>query len=397
YSLQQYKQISGAKMIVVDPRYTDTAVTAADEWIPIRPGTDAALISAMAYVMISENIHDQEFLDKYTVGFDKDHMPEGYEEEDSYKDYIMGTGADKTPKTPEWAEAITGIPAQKIIQFAREVALTKPAFITQGWGPQRQANGEQNARAIIMLPILTGNVGIRGGSTGARESGFGIGMVGFPTLENPVKTAISVFNWPDAITRGPEMTALKDGVQGKDKLDVPIKFIWNYASNTLINQHAEVNLTKKILEDESLVEMIVVVDVHMTPSAKFADIILPDTTNFEKIDIAQNGDTSSMGYAIFTDQAVEPMFETMHVYDMCAEIAKRLGTETEYTEGRTVEDWLKYCIEKTRESNPDWPDYETFREMGIYKVTNPGDPYIAYADFRDDPEANPLPTPTGKI
>jgi anaerobic dimethyl sulfoxide reductase subunit A len=104
-----------------------------------------------------------------------------------------------------------------------------------------------------------------------------------------------------------------------------------------------------------------------------------------------------MGYAIFTDQAIEPMFETMHVYDMCAEIARRLGTEEQFTEGRTVEDWLKYCVEKTRESNPDWPDYETFKQMGIYKVTNPGEPYIALKEFREDPEANPLQTPSGKI
>ncbi|NLF78597.1 MAG: molybdopterin-dependent oxidoreductase [Chloroflexi bacterium] len=397
YSLQHYKRVSGAKLIVIDPRYTDTAVSAADEWIPIRPGTDAALVSAMAYVMITEDLHDQEFLDKYCVGFDKEHMPEGYEDQDSYKDYILGTGADGVAKTPEWAATITGVPAGKIIQLAREIALSKPCFVTQGWGPQRQANGEQNSRAIPMISILTGNIGIPGGGTGARESGFGIYPTGFPTLANPVKTYISVFNWPDAITHGPEMTALKDGVIGKDKLDVPIKFIWNYAGNCLINQHAEVNLTKSILEDDTLCEMIVVIDVHMTPSAKFADILLPDTTSFEKLDIAVNGDTSSMGYAIFCEPAIEPMFETMHVYDMCAEIAKRLGVEEQFTEGRTVEDWLRYCVDETRKNNPDWPDFESFREMGIYKVTNPGEPYVAYQAFREDPEANPLITPSGKL
>ncbi len=397
YSLQHYKQLSGAKMIIIDPRFTDTAVTAADEWIPIHPGTDAALVSALAYVMISENLHDQEFLDKYCIGFDKEHMPEGYEDQDSYKDYILGTGADGIAKTPDWAAPITGIPAATIVRLAREIALSKPCYITQGWGPQRQANGEQNSRAIPMLSILTGNVGIPGGSTGARESGYGIYMAGFPTLSNPVKTYISVFNWPDAITRATEMTALKDGVIGKDQLDVPIKFIWNYASNCLINQHADVNYTRQILEDESLVEMIVTIDVHMTPSAKFADILLPDTTIYEKTDIAINGDTSNMGYSIFCEQAIEPLYETMHVYDMCAEIAKRLGVEQEFTEGRSVDDWIRYCLDETRKGNPDWPDYDEFKAMGIYKVTNPGDPFIAYKDFRDDPEANPLATPSGKI
>ena len=397
YSLQHYKRESGAKLIVVDPRYTDTGVNSADEWIPIRPGTDAAFVSALAYVMISENIHDQAFLDKYTIGFDRDHMPAGYEDQDSYKDYVMGTGKDKTAKTPQWAAAITGIPATRIVELAREMALTKPMFVTQGWGPQRQANGEQNCRAISMLPILTGNVGIHGGGTGARESGFGIGLTSFPTLTNPVKTAISVFNWPDAIRNATEMTALKDGVKGKDKLDVPIKFIWNYAGNALINQHAEANLTHKILQDETMCEMIVVVDVHMTPSARYADILLPDTTNYEKTDIAVNGDTSNMGYAIFCDQAIEPMFEAKSVYDMCAEIATRLGVGDKYTEGKTTEDWLHYCVDETRKTNPDFPDYESFKKMGIYKVTNKAEPYVAFQAFRQDPEANKLETPSGKI
>ena len=397
YSLQHYKQVSGAKMIVIDPRYTDTAVTAADEWIPIHPGTDAALVSALAYVMITENLQDQEFLDTYTIGFDKEHMPKGYENEDSYQEYILGTGSDKTAKTPEWAAPITGIPATKIVELARELALTKPAFIAQGWGLQRQANGEHNCRAVAMIPILTGNVGIHGGGTGARDSGFGISVASFPTLTNPVKTAISVFNWPDAITRATEMTALTDGVQGKDKLDVPIKFIWQYASNCLINQHADVNGTAKMLQDELLVEMIVAIDVHMTPSVKFADIVLPDTTNFEKLDITENGDTGAMGYAIFTEQAIQPMFQAMHVYDMCTEIAKRMGTEQQFTESKTVEDWLKYCVDQTRQSNPDFPDYDSFRKMGIYKVSDPGEPYVAYQDFRADPVKNPLDTPSGKI
>ncbi|MBZ0296390.1 MAG: molybdopterin-dependent oxidoreductase [Anaerolineae bacterium] len=397
YALQQYKKQSGAKLIVIDPRYTDTAMTVADEWVPIRPGTDSALISAIAYVMITEDLHDQEFLDTHTIGFDKDHMPEGYEREDSYKDYTLGTGADKTPKTPEWAAPITGIPADKIVQLAREIALTKPVYVTQGWGPQRQANGEPTSRAIPMLSILTGSVGVHGGSTGARESGYGIGTAGFPTLENPVQTSISVFNWPDAIKRPTEMTALSDGVKGKDRLEVPIKFIWNYAGNALINQHADINGTAAMLQDESLVEMIVVIDCHMTPSARFADILLPDTTNFEKTDITTNGDTGSQGYAIFTSQAVEPMFECMHVYDMCTGIAERLGVADEFTEGRTVEDWLHYVVDQTRESNPDFPDYDAFKTMGIYKVTNPGEPYVAYKEFREDPEANPLPTPSGKI
>ncbi|MDE7523279.1 molybdopterin-dependent oxidoreductase, partial [Ligilactobacillus salivarius] len=132
--------------------------------------------------------------------------------------YILGEGPDGVAKTPEWASQITGVPADKIIKLAREIGSTKPAFISQGWGPQRHANGEIATRAISMLAILTGNVGINGGNSGAREGSYSLPFVRMPTLEIPIQTSISMFMWTDAIERGPEMTALRDGVRGKDKL-----------------------------------------------------------------------------------------------------------------------------------------------------------------------------------
>lgn len=397
YAMQQLKKQSNVKVIVIDPRLSDSVVSMADEWIPIRPGTDAALVNALAYVLITEDLHDQDFLDQYAVGFDASTMPEGYEDQDSFKDYILGTGADGIAKTPEWAAAITGIPVDRIIQLAREIGTAKPAYIMQGWGIQRQANGEQACRSIFMLPILTGNVGIQGGNPGTREGTFGLGVKPFPTLENPVKTSISVFMWPDAIRRGPEMTALADGVQGKDKLDVPIKFIWNYAGNALINQHSDTNGTAELLSDESLCEMIVVIENHMTSSAKFADILLPDITTWEQNDIAPGSRGGHLGYAIFASKAVEPMYECKSVYEMCTEIANRLGVGDDYTEGRTQEEWLEYVVEETRAANPNFPEYEAFKEMGIYKVANPGMPSVAFKGFREDPEENPLSTPSGLI
>lgn len=396
FHLQMMKEASGAKFILFDPRYSETAVSVVDEWIPIRPGTDAALVAGMAYVMITENLHDQEFLDKYCVGFDEDHMPEGAPKGWSYKSYVMGEGEDGTPKTPEWAAQITGVPAETIVRVAREIALTKPCFITQGLGPQRHANGEQNCRAISLLAILTGNVGIHGGNTGTGEGGFGISLQGFPVLENPIKTSISVFTWWDAILRGPEMTAQKDGVRGADKLSVPIKFMWNYAGNTIVNQHSDANATVKQLEDDTKCEMIVVIENHMTPSAKLADILLPDVTNFEQNEIT-NGGAGNTAFAVAVTKAIEPRFECRPIYEICREIAKRMGVEEQFTEGRTHDEWLEWIVEQTREKNPDFPDYETFRQMGIYKVTNTGEPSVAFADFRADPEANPLSTPSGKI
>jgi len=397
YQLEQARERSNARMIVIDPRYTDTAAGREDEWIPIRPGTDAALVAGLAHVLITEDLVDQPFLDKYCVGYDEKTLPANAPKNSHYKAYILGQGDDGIEKTPQWAAKITGIPADKIIKLAREIGSAKPAYISQGWGPQRHSNGEQTARAIAMLPILTGNVGISGGNTGAREGNYDIPFERMPTLENPVKTSISVFLWTDAIERGPEMTATHDGVRGKDKLDVPIKFIWNYASNSLINQHSDINKTHDILQDDKKCEMIVVIDNHMTASAKYADILLPDCTASEQMDFCLDGAASNMGYVIFASQAIEPRFESKTVYEMCTEIARRMGVEDKFTEGRTQEEWLRHLYEISREKLPELPDFETFQQQGIYKKMNPQGHVVAHKAFREDPIANPLNTPSGKI
>ncbi|HEY4437585.1 MAG TPA: selenate/tellurate reductase subunit YnfE [Lelliottia sp.] len=399
YFLEQARERSNARMIVIDPRYTDTAAGREDEWIPIRPGTDAALVAGIAWVLIDENLVDQPFLDKYCVGYDEKTLPADAPANGHYKAYILGQGEDGTAKTPEWASRITGIPADRIIKLAREIGSAKPAYICQGWGPQRQANGELTSRAIAMLPILTGNVGINGGNSGARESTYTITIERMPLPDNPVKTQISCFSWTDAIVRGPEMTATRDGVRGKDKLDVPIKFIWNYAGNTITNQHSDINKTHDILQDESLCETIVVIDNFMTSSAKYADILLPDLMTVEQEDIIPNDYAGNMGYLIFLQPVTAPKFERKPIYWIMSEVAKRLGPDVyqKFTEGRTQEEWLKLLYAKMLEKDPKLPSYEALKEMGIYKRKDPNGHFVAYKKFRDDPEANPLKTPSGKI
>lgn len=397
FAVQEARRMTGTRVILIDPRLSETAVSVVDEWVPIRPGTDAALVAAMAHVMIKENLQDQEFLDTYCVGFDEDHMPEGAPANASYKSYVLGLGPDGVEKTPQWAAKITGIPAETITRLAREIALTKPCAITQGWGPQRQANGENQSRAIFMAAIMTGNVGILGGGTGAREGYYSLPVAAFPLLDDPVKTMISCFMWTDAIKRGAEMTATADGVQGKDKLDVPIKLMIVDASNTLINQHSDTGATAKILEDETLCEHIVVIDNQLTPSAKFADILLPDTTNLEWADLIPGGSASDMGYVIWADKVIEPLFESKTGYDMVAMVADKLGIKDKFTEGRTADDWLEYLYEQTAKAVPDLPAAADLKSMGVWRQKNPAGTTVALQAFRTDPVKNALKTKSGKI
>ncbi len=344
-TLQEGRFKKNTRVIVVDPRYTDTMVSSGDEWLPIRPGTDTALCTALAYVMITEDIVDKEFIAKYTIGYDEDSLPANAPAYSSYKSYVLGLGKDKTPKTPEWAQKITGIPATRIQKLAREMAAANPCFICQGWGPQRSVNGENLSRAVGMLAVLTGNVGISGGNTGARENGgMSVPMAIFPHLTNPVKTTISCFNWFQAIDDYTKMTAETAGVRGRDKLITPIKFIWNYAGNCLTNQHGGINQMDPILANESKCETIVVIDTTLTPSARYADYLLPSASNLEFHDWTVDGD-SNIAYVVFDNKCIEPIGESKTIYDICAGVAEKIGLKDSFTEGRTGDEWLEHLYE----------------------------------------------------
>lgn len=385
------------KTIVIDPIHTDTVVGKVDQWIPIRPGTDAALVEGIAYELIRNGWTDEAFLEKYCVGYDEKTLPKSAPPKSDYKSYILGD-ADGEPKTPERASRITGIPVETIVELAREIGTTKPVFFAQGWGPQRQANGEQTSRAIAMLPILTGNVGLPGTSTGQHEGNTSFPVQYLPSGKNPVKATIPCFLWTDAITRGAEMDAIHDGLKGVEKLTTPIKMIVNSGGNTMINQHADSNATDKILRDTSKCEFIVVCDNMMTPSARYADILLPDTLGPETDDLASaggsNGDVASL---LPMKKAVEPAWEQRPTWDICRGIAKELGLEEAFTEGRDQLGWIEWCYEETRKKYPTLPDFKTFWAQGPQQVYGVRKNMVALSEFREDPVKNPLKTPSGKI
>ncbi|WP_019156057.1 DMSO/selenate family reductase complex A subunit [Robertmurraya massiliosenegalensis] len=383
----------GAKIYTLDPRKTDTNVALADDWFPIKPGTDNALIAAMAYVMFTENLHDKDFLDKYCLGHDENHMPEGVPAGESYYSYVLGE-KDKTPKTPQWAAKITGLPANRIIQLAREVALTKPMAWIQGNGINRHMNGEQMSRASSMIAALTGNIGISGGWAGPNAPGIAK-FQGFPIPENPLGISIPVFKYTDAIVRGTEM-GVEDGVVGLEEgetLPSNIKMIFNMAGNCLVNQHSDINKTTEILKDETLCEFIVTSDIYMTPSAKYSDIILPTCTFFEQNDVV--GPWSYGQHMFLSQKVVEPLYGSLTEYEWMAKLAKELGIEKEFTEGKTQDDWVKWMIEESKKNDPTFPSFQEMQKNGVHKFKE-----ITVVKFKEqieDPANVPFSTPSGKI
>ena len=391
YYLGRAKQ-AGARVIVIDPRLTETAATFADEWLPIRPSTDTALFLAFAHVLISENLHDQAFLDRYCLGFDEGHMPEGVPAGFSFRSHVLGLD-DGTPKTPDWAAPITGIDAETIRRVAREFGMAKPAQLLQGCGPQRHAHGEQSVRAGITLACMTGNLGRLGGGWGGGEGSRGLGLPvgGFPTGTNGVKARIPVFLWTEAVVRGTEMTE-RDGVKD-GPLPSNIKFIFNIAGNTLVNQHADINRTTALLRDEKLVEFIVVSDQVLTPSARFADLVLPADHSLERNDLGSPW--TGERYVVFGNKVVEPPGECRHEYAWLTEVAERLGLEPRFSEGRSREDWLRQIVQEARAADADFPDYDELRRVGLYRKAP--ETYVSFAKEIADPAAHPFATPSGKI
>jgi len=388
----------GARLVCIDPRLTLSAAALADEWIPIRPGTDAAMMTAMAHVMITENLYDAEFVRTHCIGFDSGQMPTGAEGAESYREYVLGT-RDGVAKTPAWAEAVTGVPGDTIARIAREYATTKPGVLYQGYGMQRRAYGEQVVRAGCVLAAITGNVGVPGGwasgiALQARDGGpF---WLVFPTGANPVKAQIPSFLWTEAVLRGTEMGP-DDGLRGAGRLDTNIKCIWAVACNALVNQHANINRTARILEDERLVEFLVVQDNFLTPTGRFADLLLPACTQFETWGVEDGwkyGDE-----VLLMPKIVDPPGEARSDYRIAADIADRLGLGEAYTQGRDERGWVEAALDRFRKTRfPGLPSLDEFERSnaGVYSVPVTK-PEVAFADFRRDPEKHPLPTPSGKI
>ncbi|MFP4000173.1 MAG: molybdopterin-dependent oxidoreductase [Desulfobacterales bacterium] len=384
YHLIRAKE-NGAKIISIDPRYHDTAATLAHEWVPIYPGTDTAVMVAMANVMIKENIHDRQFLDKYTTGFDV------------FADYVLGK-EDGVDKTPAWAAQISGVDASTIERLAREYAETKPAALMDCQGPARSAMGEQYNRCAATLCAMTGNVGRPGGSAGGGLMGIPVGhmfrMSAIPPGKNPfeldgpnVKGTLDIrMRVKKRIHLNTLWDAILEGTKGGYPSDV--KMMWSLCNN-YVNQLGNSNKADKALKK---LEFIAVNEIFCTATARYADLLLPVTTAAEKNDLTRPWPSGP--YFTVVNKAVEPLGECKSDLEIASDLAERLGIEN--FNPHTEEEWLKILLENNPEYTTHIDDFEEFRKKGIHRVELP-EPIIAFRDQIRDPENNPFPTPSGKI
>jgi molybdopterin guanine dinucleotide-containing S/N-oxide reductase-like protein len=375
---------NGVKVITIDAISTETA-EASDQWIAPRPGSDGAMMAAIANVMIAEDLYDKDFIDQYTLGFDE------------FRAYVMGE-SDGQPKTPEWAAEKADVPAETIRALAMEFATTKGVMLAPGFGLQRAEFGEHVG---VMLPValaaMKGELGTNGGGLAVyvygshgRPQTVGRGPNGFSAGRNPVTQLILEQGFARQLLDAPVTfnhngTEYRYPEEGKSE----IKLAYIAAGSRVVNQHDQINQQLEALQK---LETFIVQDSWWTAGARLADIVLPVATLFERNDVTQSGE-----YVIFQHQIIEPLGESMTDFQICSALADRLGVKDDFIEGKETEEaWLRELYAAS-----DVPmSFEEFREAGYYVLPTQDSPEIPagpFHAFRENPALNPLGTPSGKI
>jgi trimethylamine-N-oxide reductase (cytochrome c) len=416
----------GKKVILIDPFYNDTGATHADKWLPIIPGTDAAMAAAIAYVWITEGTYDKEYLDTHTIGFDEDHLPPQAPTGTSFKNYILGK-ADGIPKTPKWSEQITGIPARTVKALAREWASMPTALFAMFGGACRRAYAHEWTRFMVTLQAMQGigkpGVCLIGGCLnlcGPYDNrqigppGFadgGMNYVAKNRYTNSVEQSLPdiildrcILDPPVKWQGGRLMTPDLDAYFAK--YEYPMKHCYEIHMMLLRGSSSysgpDYNRDIRVYQSPQI-ETVVTQNPWFDRDCKFADIVLPVTTNFERNDITEPGKTGvyvppaliNLRCAIFHQQCVEPVGESKTDLEIYTELAERLGIKDKFTEGNSEEDWLKKIYAKTEIPM----SYEEFKKKGYYvwPFLDDYEPCKQLEPFYMNPEKNPLKTPSGKI
>lgn len=369
---------SGTRFVSISPLADDMPRELNAQWIAIKPGTDTALILALCHQMLAQGCADMAFLARYTVGFDRLHP--------SLHD-----------KTPEWAETVTGVPAATIRTLARDIASHR-TMLSASWSLQRADHGEQTYWALIALAAMVGQIGLPGGGFG-----FGYGSMGgmgnsrqampvprIPAQPNPTQLDIPVARVADLLLKPGQKLAYN----GSDITLPDIQMVY-WAGGNPFHHHQDLNrLRGALLRPKT----IVVHEPWWTPMAKFADIVLPATTPWEREDI---GASSKDRYIIRMDKLVDPVGCARNDFDIFSDIAEALGHDDVFTQKRDTSGWLAHLYNKARSDAAklgiDVPEYDAFQENGHVVIARPERPHIMFESFRNDPDAHPLRTPSGKI
>ena len=434
---------AGARFIFIDPFYSSSAALLGDDWYPVRPGTDHALILGLMHTLLVEDdpeknpLIDWDFLHRCTVGFDAEHMPSGVDPSENFKDYLSGL-KDGKPKSAEWASEICGIPVERIKQLAQEIGGTKKVALLASWAPARINNADSWPQAFMTLGCMTGHFGQSGRMTGTSThigSGNGgpqlvyAGGNGLVEIPNPIGAGSNyVSGRPDygiSIPGNQLWSAILNGeyTDGKDsKRKVDIRLMYHGGeTNMLASREGQ----KKGIEAVRKLEFMVCNSMFLNTTAQYSDLVLPVTSQWERDGLLQDDGNRE---AIFLgSKAIEPLFESKDDMWIAKEVGARLGLDTKRIESATLPQQIYNSASGAMVITEDGKGYEPLltiteedinklgavgipqtgripfkelKEKGIYQVKrSPNDNFrhIPLENFRKDPENYPITTRSGKL
>ncbi|MFZ5518437.1 MAG: molybdopterin-containing oxidoreductase family protein [Candidatus Zhuqueibacterota bacterium] len=329
------KMNNGARLVTVDPRMSNTAGRSA-EWLPIMPGTDALLALTLANVIVQNQLHDADFIARWTNI--------SASELQSYLSQF----------TPEKAESICTIPAQKIRELAIEFARRQHPVAVSGSGVTRRSNGVQNERSIMLLNAVVGNIDQKGGYC------------------LPQKFDLSDFGAEDDLSHAP-VDFYQALVEGREKIDALVSF----HSNPVYDS-ASSDMMKELFSDESKVPFAVAIESAMSETATLADIVLPAATHLESWDLSVAPSYHFVPQVTLGQPAIAPRGESKSLAEIWILLASSIGgAAMKNLNYKHVEDYFKEIAAQVPGMNSA-KDFDNLKKVGMWEPDNPGRSFVTY-------------------
>ncbi|SPH21389.1 Dimethyl sulfoxide/trimethylamine N-oxide reductase [Ascidiaceihabitans donghaensis] len=373
----------GCRVVNISPLGTDTETQTRAEWMAPRPGTDCALILALAFEVFRNGHANSDFLNRCTTGAQR------------FEDYVKGS--DGIPKTPEWAAQICDVPAQDIRDLAHRMGTSK-TMINMAWSMQRAEGGEITIWGGLCLACVLGQIGLPG-------TGFGYGYGSTESVGRPHK----VYNWPSVpqgqnpvqdyipVARVTDMLESPGGsysYNGQARTYPDAKLVWWSGGNPFHHHQDLIRLDKAWRSPQT----VVVMDHSWTATARRADIVLPTTSALERDDIMINRLETAM---LYMSSAVSPYGQSRDDYDIFSDLSLRFGTQAAFSEGRSAEEWQhtlwQACQTAGSSQGIELPDWTSFKTQGLFDFSGTGRRQIQMEAFRKDPDTHRRATHSGRI
>ncbi|SCK19851.1 biotin/methionine sulfoxide reductase [Variovorax sp. HW608] len=374
----------GCRFVGITPQRSDMPEESRSEWLCVTPGTDTALMLALAHTLVSTGRHDRAFVERYCDGWER------------FSDYLLGR-TDGIPKSAAWAAPICGISENALLELARSLP-GKRVLVTVSHSLQRAEHGEQPVWMGLVLAALLGQIGLPGGGYGyalgtlahygRRNNAVPVGSL--PQGRNGVSEFIPVARVSDMLLHPGEPF----DYNGR-RLTYPNIRLAYWAGGNPFHHHQDLERLTQALRR---LETFVVHEVVWTATARHADMVLPCTMTLERDDIGA-GQTDPLMVAM--RRVCPPHGMARDDYDIFCDLSRRLGALDLFSEGRDTIGWLRYLYEPTRaallEHGLHAPSFEEFWAAGELKLPQLPDDGGMLRAFREDPDASALPTPSGRI